>query len=193
MSSAAGERPRLIIMGRQGAGKGTQCELLAAHYGIDHMSTGDVLRAAVADGSELGKKAKEFMDAGDLVPDELMTDMVRERLGGDKAAAGFLLDGYPRNVSQAEALVAMMGPGGLHACVNLDVEESIVRERMIARGREDDTPDAIDRRLSLYAQETAPLFDFFDERGLLVVVHGVGEVEEICSRAIATIDGAIAG
>lgn len=180
-------------MGRQGAGKGTQCELLSAHYGIDHLSTGDVLRAAVAEGSELGVKAKGFMDAGDLVPDELITDIVASRVGGEHAAAGFLLDGFPRNVGQAEALVAMMEPAGLHACVNLDVEESVVRERMMARGREDDTPEAIDRRLELYAQETAPLFDFFDNRGLLLVCDGFGEVEDISARLIASIDQAIAG
>lgn len=184
-------RPRLVIMGRQGAGKGTQCELLAAHYGIDHLSTGDVLRAAVAEGSELGVKAKAFMDAGDLVPDELMTDIVASRVGGDKGAAGFLLDGFPRNVGQAETLVEITAPDGLHACVNLDVEESVVRERMIARGREDDTPEAIDRRLQLYAQETAPLFDFFDSKGLLVVCNGFGEVEEISTRLISSIDQVI--
>ena len=185
-------RPRLVIMGRQGAGKGTQCELLSTHYSIDHLSTGDVLRGAVADGSELGTKAKGFMDAGDLVPDELMTDIVASRVGGDNGAGGFLLDGYPRNVGQAEALVDITAPDGLHACVNLDVPETVVRERMMARGREDDTPEAIDRRLELYAQETAPLFDFFESKGLLVVCDGEGEVEEISARVIAAIDATLA-
>ncbi len=182
---------RLVLLGRQGSGKGTQAVQLAEHYGAPHISTGDMLRSAVAEGTDFGRKAAEIMGRGDLVPDDVMVGLVGERLGKDDAqSGGFLLDGFPRTVAQAEALDGILGADGLHAAVNLEVPLDEVRERMVARGRDDDTPDAIDRRLDLYERETAPLIDFYEQRGLLVVVDGLGTVDEVFGRLVAAIDSA---
>lgn len=177
---------RLVIFGRQGAGKGTQCVVLAEHYGAVHISTGDMLRAAVAEGTELGLQAKALMDAGNLLPDELILGMVEERLAKpDVVGGGFLLDGFPRTVGQAEALVGLTT---VDAAIDLDVPEGVVRERMLGRGREDDTPEAIDKRLALYMAETVPVIEWFGEQGLLLTVDGLGTPEEISARLIAAID-----
>lgn len=177
---------RLVIFGRQGAGKGTQCVVLADHYGAVHISTGDMLRAAVAEGTALGLQAKALMDAGNLLPDELILGMVEERLAKpDVVAGGFLLDGFPRTVGQAKALVAMTA---IDAAIDLDVPEDVVRERMLGRGREDDTPEAIDKRLALYVAETVPVIDWFGDEGLLLTVDGLGAPEEISRRLVAAID-----
>ena len=181
---------RLVIMGRQGAGKGTQCVRLAAHYGIPHISTGDMLRAAVADGTELGLQAKAIMDAGGLVSDEIMNGIVAERLEQPDASTGFILDGYPRTAPQAESLEGILAhSGGLDAAVDLNVALAVVTERMMARGRSDDTDEAIARRLELYEQETAPLLSWFTERDLLLVVPGEGSEDEVFDRLVAAIDG----
>lgn len=181
---------RLVVFGRQGAGKGTQCVVLAEHYGAVHISTGDMLRAAVAEGTELGRRAKVLMDAGELLPDELILGLVEERLAKpDVAEGGFLLDGFPRTVGQAEALLSF---ATVDAAVDLDVPEDVVRERMLGRGRPDDTPEAIDTRLALYAAETMPVLDVFAGRGLLVTVGGVGTPEEITARLVAAIDERLA-
>ena len=181
--------PRLVILGRQGAGKGTQCELLSEHYGIPHVSTGDMLRAAVSEGTELGKRAKAIMDAGDLVPDDVMVGIVDERLAKPDAAGGFLLDGFPRTSVQADALVEIVAPGALDLAVSIEVPDELVIERMLARAREDDTEEAIRRRLELYETETAPLQDWFESRGILIRVDGVGAVEDVEARLISLIDG----
>lgn len=178
--------PRLVIFGRQGAGKGTQCAFLVEHYGAVHVSTGDMLREAVAAGTEFGAQAKTFMDAGQLLPDEVMVGVVRERLAAaDVADAGFLLDGFPRTLPQAEALCAIVE---VDLAINLEVEEAIVRERMLARGRGDDTPEAIEERLSAYANQTVPAIAWFGSQGNLVTVDGVGSPEEVSARLVAAID-----
>ncbi len=182
---------RLIVFGRQGAGKGTQCVRLAGHYGIPHISTGDMLRGAAAEGTELGLKAKVLMDAGDLVPDDVMEGIVVERLAKPDAEPGWLLDGYPRTLGQVEAMGRNLGDGFVDLAVNLDVPVEIVTERMMSRGREDDTPEAIGRRLSLYEEQTRPLLDFFDGRDQLVTVDGVGTEDEVFERLVKVIDSAL--
>jgi adenylate kinase len=184
------DRPlRLVILGRQGSGKGTQAIRLVEHYGTNHVSTGDMLRAAVTDGTELGLKAKAVMDAGGLVSDEIMNGVVAERLSKpDIERGGVILDGFPRTPSQADALEGILGPGGLDAALNLDVPVDVVKERMRQRARPDDTPEAIERRLALYEQETAPLLDWFATRGLLHVVNGLGTEDEVFARLVDAIE-----
>ena len=179
---------RLVILGRQGSGKGTQCVRLAEYYGVPHISTGDILRAAVAAGTELGRQAKAVMDAGDLVSDEIMLGIIEARLQEDDATKGFILDGFPRTAAQAEGLDELLQPDGVDLAVDLEVSDDIVIERMLSRGRDDDTREAIRRRLDLYDQQTAPLLDWFEARGKLLHVDGVGEVEDITGRLIAAID-----
>ena len=152
---------RLVILGKQGAGKGTQCTLLVDHFGIPHISTGDMLRAAVSEGTELGLKAKVIMDAGDLVSDDLILGIVEERLAQPDAENGFLLDGFPRTDAQAQGLVEMLAPQGIDIAIDIEVPDDVGTQRMLARGRDDDTPEAIQRRLQIYQEETAPLLDFF--------------------------------
>jgi adenylate kinase len=176
---------RLVILGRQGSGKGTQCALLVEHYGIPHISTGDMLREAVAQGTEFGLQAKAIMDRGDLVSDDVIVGVVEERLARDDVAAGYLLDGFPRTVGQAEALAAIAAPV---VVVNLDVPTELVLERMLQRGRADDTAEAIERRLALYEEQTSPLTAYYDGQGILVTVDGVGEVDEVFARVVKAID-----
>ncbi len=180
---------RLVILGRQGSGKGTQCALLVDHYGIPHISTGDMLREAVAEGTEFGLQAKEIMDRGDLVSDDIIVGVVEERLAKDDAAAGYLLDGFPRTVGQAEALGTIAAP---RVVVNLDVPTELVLERMLLRGRADDTTEAIERRLELYEEQTAPLVAYYDGHDILVTVDGVGEVDEVFARVVKAVDAAVA-
>jgi adenylate kinase len=178
-----------VIFGRQGAGKGTQCVNIVNTYGVAHISTGDMLRAAVAAGTEMGIRAKEVMDAGGLVGDDIINGIVADRISEpDAVGPGFVLDGYPRTLPQAEALLIAVGDDGLDAVVNLDVPLEEVTARMKGRGRADDTDEAIERRLSLYEQETRPLLDFFDEQGLLVTVDGLGTEEEVSTRLISAIN-----
>ena len=183
---------RLVIFGRQGAGKGTQCAQLVENYNVAHISTGDMLRSAVAAGTEMGLKAKEVMDAGNLVSDEIILGIVRERLAeSDALTDGFVLDGFPRTTGQAEALVQILGEDELHAVVDLDVPVDEVTARMKARGRDDDTDEGIARRLELYEQETRPVLDWFEQRGLLVTIDGLGTEEEITARVLGAVDNAI--
>ena len=186
---SSGRALRLVIFGRQGSGKGTQCARLVDHYGTLHVSTGDMLRSAVADGTELGKKADSIMKSGGLVSDEIMNGVVAERLAKpDIAKHGVLLDGFPRTVSQAEALERILGEDGLDAAINLDVPVDVVTQRMLARGREDDTPEGIARRLELYEDQTAPLIEWFRKRGALVTVDGLGTEDEVFARLRTAID-----
>lgn len=177
--------PRVVVLGRQGAGKGTQSAHLVNEYGVVHVSTGDMLRAAVTAGTELGQKADAIMKAGDLVPDDIMIGIVRERLSQDDIMEnGVLLDGFPRTPIQADALREIFTEQGveLDAALNIDVPLDEVRERMMARGREDDTAETIDRRLGLYEEQTAPLIDWFAARDLLIVVDGLGDENEVFAR-----------
>jgi adenylate kinase len=180
---------RAVIFGRQGAGKGTQSVRLADQCGVPHISTGDMLRAAVEEGTEFGRKADEYMSAGNLVPDDVMIGVVRERLAKpDAVDHGFLLDGFPRTQGQAEELLGITGASGIDAAINLDVPLDVVTDRMKARGRADDTEEAIARRLELYELETAPVLEWFDDKGLLVTVDGVGSEDEVFERLLSAID-----
>ena len=182
----------LVILGRQGSGKGTQAARLVEAYSPIHVSTGDMLRAAVAAGTELGLQARALMDVGDLVGDDLINGIVSERLAQpDVAENGFLLDGYPRTPDQAAAMEVFLVEAGtpLDAAVNLDVPVDEVTARMLARGRADDTEEAIRRRLALYESETAPLLAWFADRGLLDVVDGLGDVDVVFGRLADVIDG----
>jgi len=176
---------RLVILGRQGSGKGTQAIRISETFGCIHISTGDMLRAAVAAGTELGRQADAVMTSGGLVGDDIMNGIVAERLGADDIMTnGVLLDGFPRTSDQADALERICSDQGvaIDLAINLDVPVDVVRERMVARGREDDTPEAIDKRLSLYEEQTAPLLDWFGARDLLATVDGVGSEDEVFER-----------
>ena len=181
----------LVILGRQGSGKGTQAARLVEAYSPIHVSTGDMLRAAVADGTELGRRAGALMDAGDLVGDDLINGIVAERLAQpDVAEHGFLLDGYPRTPDQATAMEGFLSEAGttLDGAVILEVPVDEVTARMLARGRVDDTEEAIRRRLDLYESETAPLLAWFADRGLLEVVDGMGDEDVVFGRLSTVID-----
>jgi adenylate kinase len=211
---------RLVLLGRQGAGKGTQCTRLSRHYVVPHISTGDILRAAVREGTEFGKKAKELMDAGELLPDDVIVGIIDERLDRDDTRTrGFILDGFPRTTTQAEELLRITMPRGIDLAVNLDVPREIVLERLASRRvcadcgtnystdeppkygmtcdvcggdvihREDDTEEAIVRRLDLYERETQPLIAWFEERELIVTIDGLGHPDEVTARLVRTIDG----
>ncbi|MEC7898927.1 MAG: adenylate kinase [Actinomycetota bacterium] len=185
---------RIVILGRQGSGKGTQCLRLAELYGVIHISTGDMLRSAVESQSELGKKAKEIMDAGDLVSDEIINAIVSERIEKkDVSENGFVLDGYPRTASQAQALEGELLAKGLKLdlALNLEVPVEEVTQRMLDRSRADDTEEAIKRRLEIYENETTPLLKWFEDRNNLLVVDGLGPEDEVFSRLTDVIDGVI--
>ncbi len=185
---------RIVILGRQGSGKGTQCLRLAELYGVVHISTGDMLRSAVESQSELGKKAKEIMDAGDLVSDEVINAIVSERIEKkDVSENGFVLDGYPRTASQAQALEGELLAKGLKLdlALNLEVPVEEVTQRMLDRSRADDTEEAIKRRLEIYENETTPLLKWFEDRNNLLVVDGLGPEDEVFSRLTDVIDGVI--
>ena len=187
---------RLVILGRQGSGKGTQCLRLSGSYETIHISTGDMLRTAVEMETELGKKAKIIMDAGDLVPDEIINGIVAERIGmSDVLESGFILDGYPRTSAQAQALEEELFSSGLSLdlAINLEVPVKDVTQRMLDRSRADDTEEAIKRRLEIYENETAPLLEWFEERNNLIVVDGLGTEDVVFSRLQNVIDGLIRG
>ena len=156
---------RLVLVGPPGAGKGTQAVLLSEKLGIPHISTGDLFRANIGEGTELGLEAKSYMDAGNLVPTEITNRMVDARLDDADAQNGFLLDGFPRSVEQADALKEMLAKRGvkLDAVIEFQVDEDTVVERMLARGRADDTEDVIRNRMSVYRRETEPLIDYYKD------------------------------
>ena len=210
---------RLVVLGKQGAGKGTQCVRLSHHYVVPHVSTGDMLRGAVKSGSALGLKVKAIMDRGELLGDDIIMEMVAERLAEpDARARGFILDGCPRTTVQAEMLAAMLEPRQLDLAVDIEVSTSQVLRRLAGRRvcvdcntnysvsapprvnwtcdvcggeviqREDDTEEAIRRRLELYERETAPLIDWYRSRGLLAQVSGVGAPDAVLRRIIRAVE-----
>jgi adenylate kinase len=208
---------RLILVGPPGAGKGTQAEFIAEHFRIPKISTGDIFRSNVSGGTELGRAAKKYMDAGDLVPDEITNDMVRDRLAQPDAVEGFLLDGFPRNVAQAAVLDGILDAIGssLSVVLDLEVDHDEVVRRLSGRRtckscghvwhvefdapklanvcdkcggelyhRDDDRPETVRHRLEVYADQTAPLIEFYDDRLQLVTISAIGTVEDVTERAI---------
>lgn len=181
-------------MGPPGAGKGTQARFIADHFGIPAISTGDIFRANVSQGTPLGIEAKSFMDKGEYVPDAVTNLMVRNRIDESDAEHGFLLDGYPRTVAQVEELDGMIKHTGhrLDAVIVLTVDQDEIVERLhkraISEGRDDDTPDVIRRRQEVYREETEPLIAVYRDRGLVHEIDGLGEVAEVTERVIAALD-----
>ena len=172
---------RLIFLGPPGAGKGTQAKALSGMCNVPHISTGDILRAAVKAKSELGQKAEGYMSAGELVPDDLILDLIRERLGEADTANGWLLDGFPRNVEQAEFLNKLLNEIG-QSCdvvINLEVPDDALVVRMLSRGRADDTEEVIRNRLVVYREQTEPLIDLYTGGGLLKSVNGNQEMQQV--------------
>lgn len=186
---------RLVILGPPGAGKGTQAARLAEHYGIPAISTGDIFRSNIAGGTELGVQVKAIVDAGGYVPDEVTNAMVRDRLAQDDAAGGFLLDGYPRTRAQVDELDQMLAVAGsaLDAVAELTVDPDEIVARLVRRaetaGRSDDAEETVRHRQEVYTEQTAPLTAVYGERGLLVQVDGMGEVDEVSTRLQQAIDG----
>lgn len=178
---------KLLFIGPPGAGKGTQAGRVADRLGIPHISTGDMFRHHVAAGTELGKQVKAIMEAGDYVPDSITVAMLKERIAEDDAAGGFILDGFPRTIAQVEALDELIGEDGLDKVVLFRVDNDVLVERMLARGRADDNEETIRNRLKVYEEQTAPLIDLYRERGVLVEVDGVGEIDEITERVLAAL------
>lgn len=187
----------LILFGPPGAGKGTQAVKLAQHYGLHHLSTGDIFRREMAEATELGKAAKSFIEAGKLVPDDITIGMLRNHMTAYRQGAGFILDGFPRTLPQAEALERLMAElgMGLTAVVSLEVDDAELLQRLRGRaatsGRTDDADENIIRnRLEVYKRETLPLKDFYRRLGVLHEVNGVGSIEkifsDICSRIQAS-------
>lgn len=185
---------RLILMGPPGAGKGTQAKVIAGRLAVPAVSTGDIFRANVAEGTALGLEAKRYMDNGDYVPDEVTNAMVRDRLAQPDAADGFLLDGYPRTVAQVEELDAMLADAGnaLDAVVVLTADDEELVQRLLHRaqveGRADDTEEVIRHRQDVYNEQTAPLIEVYAGRGQLVEIDGMGEVDEVSARVFAALD-----
>ncbi|RBY97286.1 adenylate kinase [Blastococcus sp. TF02-8] len=189
---------RIVLLGPPGAGKGTQAQIIAGTLGVPAISTGDIFRANVSGQTELGKKVKTFLDAGNLVPDEITVAMVKDRLAEADAEGGFLLDGFPRSIPQAEQLRDSLGELGhkLDRVVELVVEEDeLVRRlsgrRMIVDGKEvqrdDDKPETVRHRLSVYREQTAPVAGFYEGEGLLARVDAIGEIDEVTSRVLAAL------
>ncbi|ACV07060.1 adenylate kinase [Kytococcus sedentarius] len=185
---------RMIILGPPGAGKGTQAALIAERYGIPAISTGDIFRANIKAETELGKQVKEITASGALVPDELTNRIVEDRLAQTDAQEGFLLDGYPRNLGQVEALDTMLRATGqsLDVVIELVVDTEEVVQRLLKRaeveGREDDTEEVVRHRMDVYTEQTAPLSEAYDKRGLLERVDGLGEVDEVTARITEVLD-----
>ena len=178
----------ILVLGPQGAGKGTQAKRISAEYGIPHIATGDILRAAIAAETEIGRKVKPIYNSGGLVPDDLMIAIIRDRLAEDDTSEGFILDGFPRTLRQAEALDPMLREIGKELVVvfALQLPEQVCIERLTKRaeleGRRDDTPDAIVKRLALYRQETEPLVEWYRIRSNVVTIHADGTVNQVFSE-----------
>jgi adenylate kinase len=185
---------RIVILGAPGSGKGTQAAMMVEQMGIPHISTGALLRNAAKKGTELGLAAKALTDQGELVPDDIMSGIVEERLGREDVVNGFILDGYPRNVAQAEALDAILGRLGrpVQEAIHIDVDPEQIIKRIAKRaqveGRADDTEKTVRNRMRIYAEQTAPVADYYEEKGLLTRVLGDGSKDEIQQRIISVLN-----
>ena len=186
---------RLLLIGPPGAGKGTQAAILAQTFGIPAISTGDIFRENVRNETELGKRAKEFMDRGDNVPDSLTNELVEDRIGQADCVGGFLLDGFPRTAAQVDALNGMLSSQGtsLDAVVELVADVEVVVERLkkraVEQGRTDDDESVVRHRLEVYREQTAPLIDLYGQSGLLVSVDGIGAIDEVTGRIMEKLSG----
>lgn len=186
---------RIVLLGPPGSGKGTQAGLLKERLGLPHISTGVLLREAVSAGTELGRQAQAFMDRGELVPDDLMLSLIEERLGADDVGGGFILDGYPRNLSQAEALdevLARIGqPAEIALAITVDEEQIITRlaKRAQEEGRSDDTEDVIRNRLKVYAEHTAPVNEYYRRQGKLTEIDGMADIDTVNGRIMDALSG----
>ena len=186
----------VLLLGVQGSGKGTQARQIASDYGLAHIGTGDILRGAIADGSALGQRVQPILESGELVPDDLMIDLIRERLQSPDAEPGFILDGFPRTMAQADALDAMLSEIDrplsvvFELQVPLDVAIERLSKRAVEEGRRDDTPDAIAKRIELYNQETAPLVSHYRLAGNLVGIHGDRPATEVFAEIQDALDQA---
>lgn len=185
---------RALLLAPPGAGKGTQGTLLAEHFGVSHLATGDLLRQHVADATAIGLEARDSMDRGELVPDEIVVALVLECIAGPEPLDGFVLDGFPRNLQQAEAAFRWGRDRDrtFHAVITLHVDEEELVRRLIERGRVagrvDDTEATIRQRLQVYAEQTAPLLDFYGERRILVEIDGTGEVDDVFARMLEALE-----
>jgi adenylate kinase len=184
---------RIVLLGAPGSGKGTQAARLVEVLNLPHISTGDLLRSAVASGTELGRKAKVVMDRGQLVSDDIMLGLIEERLSQEDAKSGFILDGYPRNIDQAEALDVLLArlqqPVDDALQIDIDVERVVERiaRRASEEGRSDDSADVVRKRMEVYAEQTAPVVDYYGERGVLSRVLGIGSIEEVFHRIVGVL------
>jgi adenylate kinase len=216
--------PRLVLLGKQGAGKGTQAARLAGHYGLSHVSTGDMFRTQATQGTAFGLEAKRYMDAGELVPDDIVIGVIEECLvPGGPLAGGFVLDGFPRTLHQAKELDRVLGLSPLDLAISLEVPREIVLDRIAGRRvcrncnrlyhlnmrptndwicdtcggevaqRDDDTEEAVERRLELYERETVPIIDHYAAKGLMASVDGVGEGDEVFERLVKVVDDRVTG
>ena len=184
----------LLVLGPQGSGKGTQAKRISAAHGIPHVSTGDMFRGAIAEGTQLGRRVEPILASGELVPDDLTVELIRERLGAPDAASGFVLDGFPRNLAQAEALDAMLDEIGrtLDAVLFFDLSDEIAVERIHGRaveeGRDDDAPEAVARRLAIYHEQTEPVVERYRATGKLVPLHAERTVEQVSTEIEDALD-----
>ena len=187
----------IVIFGAPGSGKGTQSERIVEKYGIDHISTGDVLRAEIKAGTELGMEAKKLIDNGQLIPDALMVDILAAKLDGFSGSNGVIFDGFPRTIAQAEALKAMLAARGqeVTAMIELDVPEDELMTRLILRGKEsgraDDNEETIKKRLVVYREQTSPLKDWYKNEGKHCYINGLGSLDRIFADIVAAIDDRI--
>ncbi len=179
---------KVLFIGPPGAGKGTQAGRVAKRLGIPHVSTGEMFRDHVSRGTELGERVDAIMKAGGYVPDELTVAMLSERISQDDAQDGFILDGFPRTEAQVASLDRLLGEDGLDRVVVFDVDEDELTERLMARGRTDDTEETIRNRFKIYLEQTQPLIDMYGERSITVFVDGIGEVGEVTERVLDELD-----